>query len=200
MDLVTLEELKEWLGISKDDTSKDTILNIYIKGVSNTIISLIGRDIFQQDYLEKYEGTNSNTLVLKNFPINFIDKIEYVNNGVVYKTLSEDEYDINKKSGILYRDLAWWKTGGSNLMSRNINFPRRHIKIQYNAGYTEVPYDLKFMALEFIGDKYTIANSEGNKESLKSYSISDVKKEWKDSVTLDKEQIKIINKYRGTSI
>ena len=53
MNLITLEEVKQWLGIDLEDTSKDLILNIWIEGVSETILNLIGRDIMAKDYIEK---------------------------------------------------------------------------------------------------------------------------------------------------
>ncbi|AUN19976.1 hypothetical protein RSJ22_00320 (plasmid) [Clostridium botulinum] len=201
MNLCTLEELKEFLNIEKDNTNQnDNTFKIYIEGISETIIGMIGRDIFAQDYIEKYKGSNSNALILNNYPINVINTVEYVLDGEVLNTVSEEEYDINTKSGILYKDTVWFRTGGSSYMSGKINFPRRHIRVNYNAGYKEVPADLKLLALELIGTQLGIDNSEGNKKGLKSYSISDVRYEWKDEIKLNIQQISIINKYRGQKI
>lgn len=200
MNLITLEEVKQWLGIDLEDTSKDLILNIWIEGVSETILNLIGRDIMAKDYIEKYPGTNKNAIVLKHYPINKIEEVAKVLDNEVQGLYTIDEIDINKKSGILYRDLAWWKTGGSNLMSGFINFPRRHIRIKYNAGYKEVPADLKLLALQMLGEQYAIMTSEGTKKGLKSYSISDVKYTWENENRLSQNQLGIINKYKGIRV
>ncbi|AXG97747.1 head-tail connector protein [Clostridium botulinum] len=201
MNLCTLEELKEFLNIEKDNTNQnDNTFKIYIEGVSETIIGMIGRDIFAQDYIEKYKGSNSNALILNNYPINTINSVEYVLDGEILNTVSEEEYDINTKSGILYKDTVWFRTGGSSYMSGKINFPRRHIRITYNAGHKEVPFDLKLLALELIQQQIAINNSDGAKKGLKSYSISDVRMEWKDEIKLNMQQIAIINKYRGLKI
>ncbi|MCY6957883.1 head-tail connector protein [Clostridium brassicae] len=200
MTLVTLEELKQWLNIDQSDTSKDIILNIYINGVSEMIIGMIGRNILAEDHIEKYAGTNSNALILKNYPINSVTSIKYIIDNAVYRELDSTEYDINSKSGILYKDLVWGKIGGSSLMSQRINYPRRHIRIEYNAGYAEVPADLKLLALQLIKSQLGIDSSEGASQGLKSYSISDVKMEWKEDVKLSQEQIAIVNKYRAVNI
>ncbi|AUN23761.1 hypothetical protein RSJ21_00215 (plasmid) [Clostridium botulinum] len=201
MNLCTLEELKEFLNIEKDNTNQnDNTFKTYIEGVSETIIGMIGRDIFAQDYIEKYKGSNSNALILNNYPINAINAVEYVLDGEVLNTVSEEQYDINTKSGILYKDTVWFRTGGSSYMSGKINFPRRHIRVNYNAGYKEVPFDLKLLALELIQQQIAINNSDGAKKGLKSYSISDVRMEWKDEIKFNIQQISIINKYRGQKI
>ncbi|NEZ47787.1 hypothetical protein FDF74_11405 [Clostridium niameyense] len=227
LQLVTLEEVKLFLDIkdnkinegtqtdnlekeliekNKKDTStqteskQDLILKLYIEGISETILDLIGRDILAQDYIEKYPGTNTDTLILKHYPINNIKSIKFVLDGSVHQVLTEMDYDINSKSGILYRDLAWWRTGGSTLMSGKINYPRRHIRVEYNAGYKEVPADLKLLALELLQQQIGIDKNESSKSGLKSYSISDVKMEWKEEIKLSVQQMAIINKYRGLNI
>lgn len=200
MQLVTLEVTKQWLEIDIADTSKDLILNIYIDGISETILDLIGRDIIAQDYVEKYAGTNSNALILKHYPINTVTAVKYVLDGVVQQTLDNESYDINYKSGILYNDLAWWKQGRSNYMSSKINFPRRHIRVEYNAGYNEIPADLKLLTLELIKSQLGTDNNKGIEQGLKSYSISDVKMEWKDEIKLSVTQMAVINKYKGMKI
>ena len=200
MNLVTLEEAKQWLEIDLEDTSKDLILNIWIEGISETIFTLIGRDIMARDYIEKYPGTNKNAIVLKHYPINKIAEIAQVLDNQVQSLYEIEEVDINKKSGIIYKDLAWCKVGGSSLMGGFINFPRRHIKVNYNAGYTEVPADLKLLALQMLGEQYAIMTSQGTKKGLKSYSISDVKYTWENESKLSQSQLGIINKYKGARV
>lgn len=197
MGYATLEEVKQWLSIDNSDTSKDLILPIYIDGISDLLDGMIGRDIFANDYTEKYQGTNSNSLVLRNYPINSVASVRYILDGEVLEELTEDDYEINKKSGILYKDNPWLMTGSSSLMSGKINFPRRHIKVIYNAGYTETPADLKLICLQLIQSQYGFDTSNGNTKGLKSYSISDVKMDWKDEIKLSETQIKTINKYKG---
>lgn len=197
MDYVTLEEVKQWLGIENSDTSKDLILGIYIGGISELLDGMIGRDIFANDYTEKYKGTNSNSLVLRNYPINSVAAVQCVVDGEAVEELTEDDYEISSKSGILYKDTPWLIAGSSNLMSSRINFPKRHIKVTYNAGYTETPADLKMICLQLIQSQLGLDSSSSTTKGLKSYSISDVKMEWKDEIKLSEAQIKTITKYKG---
>lgn len=200
MNICEIEEVKEWLGIKEDDTSKDTILNIYIEGISEMIFGMIGRDILAQDYIEKYPGTDTNSLVLQHYPVNEVKSIKYVSNNTVIDILEKEEYEVNKKAGILYKDFAWWQVGGNNLMSNGICFPKRHIKVEYNAGFEKIPADLKLLFLELLQQQYNFYNSKSGKEGLKSYSISDIKLEWKSEVRLTDSQRKIIAKYKGVRV
>ncbi|KEI18256.1 head-tail connector protein [Clostridium haemolyticum] len=200
MNLCTLEEVKQFLNIDKEDTSKDLILKLYMEGITEIIEGEIGRDILAKDYVEKYPGTNSNSLILKQYPINSINSIKYICNGSIEKSLEEHEYDINTKAGILYRDLAWWQVGSSNLMSGRINFPQRYIRVEYNAGYKEIPGDLKLLLLQLLKEQMGLDNSEAVNKGLRSYSISDVKLEWKSNIRLSEMQLATIKKYRSIRI
>lgn len=199
MVFLTLEELKQALEIYNSDLSKDTILQIYIDGISAFIISMIGRNMLKEDYVERYEGTNSTELILKHYPVNTIKSIQFVVDNKVQEVLSDYSYILNKKSGILYRDRGWWLQGDSTLMSRRIDFPRKHIKVEYNAGYDPIPGDLKLLALQLVKEQYNIDSSDGNKQGLKSYSIDDVRMEWKQGqdIKLNDKQMATINKYKG---
>lgn len=198
MNLITLEELKQWLQIEKEDTSNDLILNIYIEGCTEMITGLIGRNIFAEDYVEKYAGTDTNSLVLKHFPVNDVKEIVYiVDNEIVGKV---EDYELKAKSGILYKDLAWWVEGGSRLMSGNLTYPRRHIRVSYNAGYDKVPGDLKLLALQLISSQIGFDKSESSTQGLRRYTISDVTWEWKNENKLTESQQAIISKYRSINI
>lgn len=193
--LCTLEELKSHIGIDLTDTSKDIDLTIYINGVCNAVEKMIGRNIMATDYTEKYKGTNSPELILKHYPVNSIADVNYVLDGTIYRTLDDYEYDIDEESGILTNDRGWRLQGYSSYMSDKIDYPRRHIQVQYNAGYTEAPPDLKLVCLQYISDSYVMDNSQGG--TFKSYSISDVRMDFKDEIKFSEEQRKVILSYKG---
>lgn len=193
--LVTLEELKPFMGIDIADTSKDTVLTIYINGVSNKIEKLTGRKLMAADYIEKYPGTNSNELVLKHYPINSVTAITYVYEDQESIDINDYEYEIDSEEGILYKDNGWILEGFSTYMSRLINYPQRHIKVEYNGGFTDVPPDLKLVCLEYISDTYVADKGKGG--TLKSYSISDVRMDFKDEIKFSKDQLQTIMSYKG---
>jgi hypothetical protein len=193
--LCSINELKGFMNLDIFDTSKDWLYEVYINAASDAIEKEVGRYILAKDYIEKYAGTNTNELVLKQRPVNSVEAISFVNNGEVYCTLEENTYTVEAKSGVIYNDNGWFKQGSSILMSRKITYPTQHIKVEYNAGYAEAPGDLKLICLQICSDSYTFDNSDAGK--LKAYSISDVKEEYRDDVRFSDMQLKTIKKYKG---
>lgn len=193
--LVTLDELKSFMGIALSDISKDPALSIYINGISNKIEKTVGRKIMAADYIEKYPGTNSNELVLKHFPINAVTAVTYVCENQDSISIDEYQYDIEDEEGILYKDNGWLLEGFSSYMSRLTNYPQRHIRVEYNGGFADAPPDLKLVCLEYISDLYIADNGKGG--TLKSYSISDVKMDFRDEIKFSEDQLATIKSYKG---
>ena len=195
MDLCTLQELKDFMGIAQTDTSKDAILTLYISGISQQIQKQIGRNIFAKDYVERYKGTNTAELVLNNYPVNTVDMVEYVFENEVYRTLDDYEYDLNQDGGFLTKDDGWLLEGYSiRYMSDKVDFPRRHIRVTYNAGYTDVPFDLKLLCMQYISDLYILDTKK--KPELKSYKIDDISYEYNSEIKFSEDQLKIIKSYK----
>lgn len=190
--LCSLAELKAFMN---NTTIPDSILEIYINGVSNQIEKIIGRKILAKDYTEKYKGTDSTELILNNYPVNNIASISYVDDGVEVETLDEYEYDLEPEEGIIYKATGWLLQGYSSYMSDKIDFPRRHIKVVYNGGFQEIPADLKLVCMRYISDNYTMDNSQGG--ILKSYGISDIKYEWRDEIKFSSDDMRVILSYKG---
>ena len=195
MDLCTLQELKDFMGIAQTDTSKDAILTLYISGISQQIQKQIGRNIFAKDYVERYKGTNTAELVLNNYPVNTVDMVEHVFENEVYRTLDDYEYDLNQDGGFLTKDDGWLLEGYSiRYMSDKVDFPRRHIRVTYNAGYTDVPFDLKLLCMQYISDLYILDTKK--KPELKSYKIDDISYEYNSEIKFSEDQLKIIKSYK----
>lgn len=191
---ITLADLKNYKEISNTDTSNDSKLQPYVDGINKEVRKIIGRDILVADYVEKYKGTNSTDLILDHYPINEVTAVEFIQDGQVYETLDEYEYDIGKEEGILTCDRGWALTGYSSFMSGNINYPRKHIRVTYNAGFTEVPGDIKLVCLQCASDTYDLDNSQA--ATLKSYGISDIKEEFKDEIKLSNRQKSVLLSYK----
>jgi hypothetical protein len=176
-------------------TLADSLLEIYINGVSKQIEKIIGRKILAADYTEKHKGTDGTELVLNNYPINSITSVSYIDDGTEIEALDEYDYELDEESGILYKEDGWLLRGFSSYMSDKIDFPKRHIKVVYNGGFEEVPADLKLICLRYISDNYAMDNSQGG--ILKSYGISDLKLEWRDGIKFSEDDMKIILSYKG---
>ncbi len=195
MDLCTLQELKDFMGIAQTDTSKDAILTLYISGISQQIQKQIGRNIFAKDYVERYKGTNTAQLVLNNYPVNTVDMVEYVFENEVYRTLDDYEYGLNQEGGFLTKDDGWLLEGYSlGYMSDKIDFPRRHIRVTYNAGYTDVPFELKLLCMQYISDLFSMDNSKGT--LLTDYKIDDISMTFRNEIKFSEDQLKAIKSYK----
>jgi hypothetical protein len=188
--LISLEDLKKYLGIAQDDTSKDFTLEVYINGISDYIQGT-GNTILKTDYVEKYQGTGTQELVLKHKPINSVSKLTNSASDVT-------DYEILKSAGILYKDYGWGLSGSTSpMMHDRINKVYKTIEIEYNAGYENTPGDLLMVITAMIKNQYELDTSG----TLKSYSISDVKKTWRDEVKkLSPAYQSILFKYKGINV
>jgi hypothetical protein len=69
IELTTLANVKEYLDIEADDTSRDSFLERLIEASSRQIEAFCGRRFEIQAYSETYDGNASDILFLKNTPI-----------------------------------------------------------------------------------------------------------------------------------
>jgi hypothetical protein len=193
--LCTAEEQATFSGLDATDTNIQNSLVMYINGVSNQMQKLIGRNIFASDYVEKYKGTDTTDLILKNYPINSVSSVKYIVQGGDFRDVDDSEYDIDEESGILSKETGWLLSGFSSYMSDRIDFPRNNIEVSYNAGYTDVPTDLKMVCMQIVNDNYEWDHSQGT--VLSSYKISDISFEWKDGIKISNDQLNIILSYKS---
>jgi hypothetical protein len=186
------------MGIDNADTIKDNELQIYVDGINKEVNGKIGRNILANDYVEKYRGTDTTDLILDNRPINSVVAVEFIQDGQIYGSLESYEYDVENESGILICDRGWELTGYSSYMSGNIDYPRKHIRVTYNAGFKDVPSDIKLICLQHASDTYNLDNSQAS--TLKSYGISDIKIEFKSEINYTEKQLDTLRSYRGVMI
>lgn len=190
--LCTLDQAKQYLGIESSDTSKDFILEIYINGLSDSILGN-GNTILKTDYTEKYKGLNTQDLVLKHRPINSVASLKQYGSDIL-------GYEILSNQGVLYKDSGWFSAYSNAPMMHDVqNYISKDIEITYNAGYDQTPSDLLMLFLSMLKSQYEY--DVLIKSNLKGYKISDVSWTWGDSIkALSPEQTKIINKYIGIKI
>ncbi len=163
MKLATLSQLKSHLGIPQADTSKDTVLDFLLEGVSGSIETMTSRRFELQSHSLKLSGDGFDSLVLPHYPI-------HVENDVVMITeltldgvaIALTTLDIEADGAILYRKAGVWNLG------------RRNIEITYSAGYklahTEevgntdaatVPAELQLATVRIAARVYERKTAEG---------------------------------------
>lgn len=134
-DLCTISDVKAYLDIS--GTTYDTLLTDIVDRVSRIIEGKLDRIIAQQTGLVEYrDGSGSNTLTLRNYPIISITSIEYGIDGAFGETIAASEYWVELERGYVHRvNSGIWTRG------------HRNHKITYDAGFATVPTDYEHAAV-----------------------------------------------------
>lgn len=172
MGLITLEKLKAKLGIT--DTSQDTELQEEIDTISEMIEQITGRTFGSTVYTdEKYIGTDTTYLTLKNYPIVSIEKIEI-------DDLEIDDYELlekDKNSGRVYREKLWKRYAYENPINNTPNGSElrnvKNVSVSYTAGYTTIPLAVQKITLQECVRAYKCEDVKGNVSSWKLGNASE---------------------------
>lgn len=134
--LTTVSDVKENLGLASSDHTKDNLITRKINQISDLIQNYCGRNFKLQAYVQYYDGSNIDELVLKQRPIvsdgthsfSVESRNTSLNDGN-FETLNTDLYFIDTTSGVL-----------------ELNFNARghwdRYRVTYSAGYATIPNDL----------------------------------------------------------
>lgn len=168
--LVTLDETKTWCKVGALDTTYNDLLSMLINAVSTFLINRIGRGVKSADYTQKMVWEGGNLIVLKNYPVSTITSVKVDDETITdYVSLTDQ--------GLIYVNDEIEK--GST------------VEINYTAGYSTVPDDLKVACLELIktrfdrwlkgAEDYTSVSANGitiNLDDKENWMISDIVKRY----------------------
>lgn len=133
--LTTKSDVKESLGISSGDTSKDNLIIRKINQATRAIEAYCGRRFLETTYTqEEYNSTGIDELILKQSPITATQafSLEIRDSGLNitnWETVDSQLYFVDNSSGVIYlmfNALGRWKRFRAN----------------YSAGYATIPEDL----------------------------------------------------------
>jgi hypothetical protein len=137
--LTSLSDVKESLGISSGDTSKDNLIIRKINQATRAIEAYCGRRFKLTTYTnQEYNATNTDELVLRQRPIVSVSDFGVRNTGLNdnnWESIESDLYFVDttasfeENSGIL--KLMFTNRGSWN-----------RFRVSYIAGYTTIPEDL----------------------------------------------------------
>lgn len=193
--LTTLARVKTFLGIS--GTSDDDLLTSLINACTDFIENYCDRRFKKTSYTnELYNGTGTNKLLLKNYPVIEGETFKIEKRGSSYNEDNWDEveseyYHIDYDSGIVERvdDIF-------------IKYPK-HYRITYTAGYdydNSSTYledvgagDLEYACWKLVSKAYNQRKQAGNiqSERLGDYSVT-----FRSEVMADPEIKSILDKYK----
>lgn len=198
--LTTKARIKARLQI--DVTQFDDVIDSIIAATTNRIEQMTGRRFLASTYTEElYDGADAygdkiSAIVLNNAPVITLTKFEYktgTNSSPTWFELTEDDYDLNERNGIIYSKGTF--PGG-----------RQNLRISYQAGYLinfsdtstvynstqhTLPYDLTEVCEEVVVRIFKRRDSDGKQsETFNASTIT-----WSDRI-FSAEHMVTINNYR----
>ena len=177
--IITLSEFKAYLWIT--DSSQDTLLDILLNSANDFVESYIGRQIAEATYTEYKDGDGQRIILLDNYPVNTITSFQ-VNKGTIetpdFEEIDANSYKLSPKIWQLF--LTFYKRRGF-----------QNYKIDYNAWYDPIPWDLKLATLKLAAWYYNKRTSDWVKsESVAGDSIGF------DTTEISNDVLVILNNYR----
>jgi len=154
--LITIHDLKPFIGVAESDDDYDDLLYQAIDAASWYLNSETHRKLKARALTEYYDGRGTDKLILDQRPINTITSI-YSDPDRSFGTatlVDSDDYQIYGDEGyIIFTDTA-------------VDVGHRVLKVTYNAGFSTIPYDLKQACIEIAAKTYHMYRN--NRVGMKS--------------------------------
>lgn len=177
--LVSLDNTKTFLGIS--DHTKDEKLKLLINMATDYIESQTGRRFVSTVHTqEEFDGTGSNQISLKHFPVITFTLLEVnnsSNNTDSWTTIDASNYWVDSDTGIITKTSGFIDFADTDdeetLSDTPFQRGKNRYRATYTTGYSTVPYDIQFACMTLVGQLLNSASSAGIKsESLGDHSIT----------------------------
>lgn len=205
--LTTLARAKSFMGVSGD--SEDTVITILINQATGFIESFLNRNLLSQTYTEQeYDGTGTDTLVLKHQPVTAFSKLEVNTSGD--STASWQE--------IQSKNYFWYENGIVELNNPTAGFldqdagkflphPKKY-RATYTAGYLidfanendpsshTLPLDIEYACMKLVSAMRNARKGEG----LQSAQVGDIRMSFRSEVMKSAELKEILGKYASYAI
>jgi hypothetical protein len=147
-DLTTVADVQQYLGQTTVASGSQAIIQSLITRVSTQFYTYVGRNILSGTYVEYYNGTGSQNLVLNNYPIIYVSGISI--NG----------HSINQSTNNGY--VTGWNNDDQQIFVNNgICKGFRNVQVTYSAGYPSIPGDVEQSVIDYVGILYNKKNRPG---------------------------------------
>lgn len=156
-DLVTLQQVKDWLSIT--DSSKDAMLTTLISAASKAIQNYIGRDLTYSTLIDEWrDGGHRDRMMLLRAPVDTVTSVEV--DGIVIPAATS-------VTGVGWRS----RDDSVILVGHTFSRGKGNVRIVYSGGYQTIPADLQQAALLTVSAFYT---SKGVDQNLSSEAVPGV--------------------------
>jgi uncharacterized phiE125 gp8 family phage protein len=184
-DLVTLADLKAYLGIS--ESGHDAVLGGLIDAASEAIERACGRAFAQAERTEYHDGRGSAWLVLKERPIASIADLR-----------DDLDREFGAASAIVADDYTFYPEEGIvRLLTGTFQDGSRNVRVRYTAGYQTVPEDLAQACLMLAASWFNAGHQGG--DGLTAEVLGDYRAEYAHR-PLPEEVLRLIAPYRNWEV
>ena len=164
--LTDLASVKRYLSISV--ATSDDILNDMIVGASAALQNFLNRDLFSAPRSDVLDGNGKDRMFLRHWPITAVSALKI--NGVSVPAANPADFNS-----------AGFRFDENLLMLQGYRFApgTRNIAIQYTAGYTVIPDEIKLactltVALRFREREWTGYTSKSLAGETVSFQLTDI--------------------------
>lgn len=141
-NLISLSDLKLYLGISTGTTTYDARLTDIINAVSWRFNAETGRKLKARAITEYRDGDNSTFIFTNEYPIN--------SNSTDIEIYIDTERSYSTSDKVSSDDIVIYSTMGKIVLDDDsFDEGAQSVKIVYNGGYSTIPYDLQYAAKEY---------------------------------------------------
>jgi hypothetical protein len=203
--LTTLESVKAMLGLADCcyiDIERDEVIIQMINAASAWFERQTGRKFGLDTYVEMHQGTNSQQLCLRQYPILAVESVTDVH-GEIEVSAEEYSFEDYWNIGVLWKYDGWAQSAIRQGLAYDPLFTRRNLRIEYTAGYVlpndatpenpvTLPADIEQLICEFAMQQYTLLKDGAS--NLSSFSISDVS--WTFDKTYKQMWLDTVNSYK----
>jgi hypothetical protein len=147
-DLTTKDAVKAFLPVSATNTNDDTTITNLIKGCSADFLRATNRpDLLADDYTEVRQGDGGQRICLFHWPINTIATLTIAGvaipvsaNKIAPGYFFDQDIDPERSFNLYLIGQAFTDTAV--------------VKIEYNAGYDDTPFDVSQAVAEWVAQRY----------------------------------------------
>lgn len=158
LDLVTVSQVKDWLGIPTTNESSDNTIQFLITGFSQYVVNQTGIQSFNsvQQYDEILDGNGRGRMFVNNPPIQSIVSLNI--GGVAVPPSSGPTipgyYIEQQKRSIAFRSSGWSLAPPQSIFPYLFISGQGNVELVYNGGYITTPFDLAVSAMKAVSIYY----------------------------------------------
>ena len=150
--LTTINDVKSYLGISVDDISQDSLINLLIPSIQATVENYCHRHFDVATYTSEQHNINHKIFPYQT-PIISVENIVRLDGSIINTTPDTNEMSNYRKfSGYIELLDYMYVTMGDKL--KYVNNEQSYVEISYTAGYVTIPPDLSLAAIKLIALEY----------------------------------------------